>query len=256
MTFARLIKQDAKQARSVMISYDPSHLLISLHIAKTAGTSFGHTLHDWFGERLYWHYFAEDSERLPHRVPERHWWGGRRKGICVHGHFERGKGTALDQYYPDAQQFLAFLREPAAVHLSLFQFQWALLQQGKLIFRGQPQKAIMYHDREGVMRNTLDVDEFFENGKSVIGAQFPFDWNADSLERTIEDKFIHLGAMELYENSVTAIAEKLVKRKPPVMYNENKSPDGPRPTVGALSIFQRKHSSEYALWEYALKMNA
>ncbi len=118
-TFERISRVEAPQPGSrpsAKQAYDPSKLLISLHVPKTAGTSFCTTLKSWFGEdRLRLHYRGADAD------PVRH--AGIGAQACVHGHFNRVRGIGALAYYPEAQQFITFLRDP----FSRFVSQWRYL---------------------------------------------------------------------------------------------------------------------------------
>lgn len=86
-------------------AYDPGRPLFSLHVPKTAGTSFRRDLEGWFGvERMAYHYRG-DQGQAPARATLA-------PGLCVHGHFNRLRGIGVRQYYPDADQFIVFLRDP------------------------------------------------------------------------------------------------------------------------------------------------
>lgn len=85
--------------------HDRAKALISLHIPRTAGNSFRNDLETWFGRGdLFLHYRGDRGE-LPARTTLR-------PGLCVHGHFNRVRGIDALDYYPDADQFVIFLRDP------------------------------------------------------------------------------------------------------------------------------------------------
>ena len=46
-------------------AYDPRRPLFSLHVPKTAGTSFRNDLETWFGEDLALHYRGDQGEAPP-----------------------------------------------------------------------------------------------------------------------------------------------------------------------------------------------
>src|SRR5262249_41350915 len=84
----------------------PSQPLFSLHVPKTAGTSFRKDLEGWFGPDLALHYRGDQGE-----PPAR---AALRPGLCVHGHFNRLRGIGVRQYYPDAGQFIVLRPAPFA----------------------------------------------------------------------------------------------------------------------------------------------
>src|SRR6185312_9901072 len=99
-----------------MKAYDRDAPLISLHIPKTGGTSLFRILQGWFGDRLMRHYAQNGAP------PQRHALTG---PICVHGHFNAALGVGVPQYYPDAPQFMTFLREPFERYVS----QWFAMRR-------------------------------------------------------------------------------------------------------------------------------
>jgi len=93
--------------------YDPTQPLISIHVPKTAGSSFRAVLARWFEGRIFYHYPDEQTGTLP----VTHAW---KAGTCIHGHFNRHRGTGVYDYYPQASQFITFLRDPFATRVSLY----------------------------------------------------------------------------------------------------------------------------------------
>lgn len=84
------------------MSYNPEKPLISGHFPKCAGTSFNRVLRKWFGRKLLRHYVDEKTGRMPKRYSL---YGGMftkrpKVGLCIHGHFNRERGTGVDAYYP------------------------------------------------------------------------------------------------------------------------------------------------------------
>jgi len=87
-----------------MLNYKFSKTLISIHIPKTGGTSFKDVLYTWFGKNLFFHYYNEREGIMPVKyelLP----------GICIHGHFNRKRNFGVQDYYPEATQFITILRD-------------------------------------------------------------------------------------------------------------------------------------------------
>lgn len=96
-----------------MRPYDPALPLISIHIPKCAGSSLVDVLRHWFaGPRLRMHYRPAGTPSLhgaSDGLPPRH---ALSAGMCVHGHFNGARGFGVWDYYPEASQFITFVREP------------------------------------------------------------------------------------------------------------------------------------------------
>jgi hypothetical protein len=131
-------------------------LYVSVHIPKTAGTSFQQYLAQVFGEGLILDYrskpldsdyeqravnnLAEDSETYRHIFQLL-----KQRDVCVHGHFLPAKYLAL---FPEAS-LITWLREPAQRLMSHYEF-W---QQNP-----QPEHKVARY----VLENKLSFTEFCE----------------------------------------------------------------------------------------------
>jgi hypothetical protein len=98
-----------------MRKYITEKPLFSIHIPKTAGTSFQKILKCWFGDDLYLHYFDEKNNKMPEKYILK-------SGLCIHGHFNKKRGFGVFDYYPEADQFITIIRDPLELHLSNFFF--------------------------------------------------------------------------------------------------------------------------------------
>ena len=96
-----------------MKNYNRNETLISIHIPKTGGTSLRKILRKWFGEKLFLHYFNEKDCSMPVKYEFA-------SGICIHGHFNSRRGFGINDYYPQATQFITFLRDPFDILISRF----------------------------------------------------------------------------------------------------------------------------------------
>lgn len=130
-------------------SYDPARPLISIHVPKGGGSTVRDNLGAWFGERLREHYADEAQARLPIHWPLA-------AAMCVHGHFNNRCGFGVTDYYPDADQFITFLRDPLELHVSLYfylkQHQGSYHRAGRL-YRVQEEFPDLGAFIEGICRD-------------------------------------------------------------------------------------------------------
>jgi hypothetical protein len=175
--------------------YSPAEALISLHIPKTAGTAFAEVLADWFpSPRLKLHYRKDDV------LPVKHTLLG---GDCIHGHFNIARGFGVPQYYPEATQFVTFMREPFDRMLSLWFFS----------ARPRPQEG-----RVGIHRAVEDFGSWIEsraeaqrsgqNASSFLW-QLPHALQGTSIQRMIDEEFVFIGLTDRMQQSVLALSRKL-----------------------------------------------
>jgi hypothetical protein len=214
-----------------MKAYDPSAPLISLHIPKTGGTSLFRILQGWFGDKLIRHY-AHNG--VP---PQRHALTG---PICVHGHFNAAAGVGVPQYYPQAEQFMTFLREPFDRYVS----QWFAMRRVRTRKGVDPGAG---PDFETALRRRARGNRSRRNIYSMV-SQFPEPPGPDNFGALMDEKFVFVGIMERYQESLDALAAVLGKpRVEAVRLNKHPSENG---AYESLRPFYKKHfTDEYAIYD-------
>lgn len=169
-----------------MLLYEKTSPLIALHIPKCGGTSFGHLLASWFPEpQLLLHYRQAGP-------PPRHELEG---PVCVYGHFNSARGVGVEEYYPQAKQFITIVREPFDRFLS----QWFYLR---------PQ-----------MPEKMTFDAWIHcRGEDQLQRrnEYSFIWHIPyvrekPIDKIFADHFVFIGTMERYRDSVAGIAAALNK---------------------------------------------
>lgn len=176
-------------------TYDPGKLLLSLHIPKTAGSSFRSILGQWFGERLHNHYPGWPT---PLTLAES------QADSCVHGHFTRRNNTAIHQTYPEADQFITIMREPFDRTISEWRFKNMLKANG---------------DPVGEMDDDPDFDTWFGRRIDEVTAQsttrlmtqMPTDLTFETAHTAFDRDFVAVGLSERFPETLRLFAALLGK---------------------------------------------
>ncbi len=235
-----------------MRRYDPTEPLISLHVPKTAGTSLRLSLETWFPDgRLCLHY--QDTTTL--RVPEKH---DARGPICIHGHFEAARGYGVDDYYPDARQFIVFLRDPFERVVSLYSF--IRKHQCARSSVGWRERLLKRKDATGDFIPFDDWIPFLENekaaGRSIASPMFfPGAPDAEAVTRAMADKFVFVGITERYESSLDTLAMLLGKKRTTV-HHVNRTRRACQDFAKWRPAHARAFPEEYELYEAGLQINS
>lgn len=226
-----------------MREYNPNLPLISVHIPKSGGTSLRSVLNFWFKLRKYSHYYNQVKGEMPRkRKLTRVFSSSFKKNVCIHGHFNHNWGFGIEDYYPEVEQFIAFIRDPVDMHISHFHYQLGRIKNGKKYIRGK------------LVDGILDIDEFFEKENSKLLKPFPWEINENNIPDLISKHFVHIGVMEHFQDSLDLLAEKLDKRKMTIPH-KNSSPRMQKPSESVLRKFRKNSSLEYLFYEEAMKSN-
>ena len=133
-----------------------------------------------FGCGLYLHYRAEQWDTTPRKVPL-----GRRYGLfkrtykseCVHGHFDpETDGGDLFQYYPNASQFITFLRDPLEMQLSLFFYLRMMVETGNMYWRGKKIKDMEYNG---------NIDQWVEERSCYLLKFLPMEFDKNNFKKIL-----------------------------------------------------------------------
>lgn len=225
-----------------MKPYDPARTLVSLHIPKTAGTSFTDALTAWFGpDDLHFHYRAKDGS-LPVLTQER-------PGLCVHGHFNRVRGFGGRASYPGASQFIVFLRNP----FDRFVSQWLYLHY-------QVQEGFVIPELDEVK----DFEAWLERRKAVSDAgEDSFSFLAQLADRAdpadpadpaavFGSDYVAIGLTERYDESLALFAAQLSKTAPPSSW-VNRARGEAGPFAGWRDAHEKAFPLEYAVYAEAVR---
>jgi hypothetical protein len=230
-----------------MIEYNKKELLISLHLTKCGGTSFNRLLKLWFHFGYHRHYYNDKTCQLPEKLEI----AGLKKifPVCVHGHFKVHTPYELNKYYPESKQFITIFRNPLTAHLSTYSYIRQCIA------------AKAFYGENGILetRNIAEgLEDFVENHHCGILNCFPFKVDKDNFRDMIQEHFIHIGVMERMETSLQILAKKLHKPyfKMPVLNSSFNYKEKEQLSEKSKKIFIEKHELEFAIYEYALKLNS
>lgn len=177
-----------------MIPYDKDKSLLFIHIPKCGGSSLIQVIKGWFKTACHEHYYQPETASMPQKYPLK-------KGTCIYGHFNRKRGFGIEDYYPDAEQFITFLREPLEIAISnYFYWKWTL----------RPYRLELGTLKEGDQWDFRDIQDFFEKRPRSHMLDFlPRDLNATNFQNVLEETFIYIGITEDLDTSVNHLAKRL-----------------------------------------------
>lgn len=220
-----------------MIAYNPNKPLISIHIPKTGGISFRNILSLWFGDKLMFHYYDERKGEFPvkHNLAP---------GCCVHGHFNRKRGFGVDSYYPEADQFITFLRDPFEILISRY-FYVKRNELAGMSFRD----GNLFTLPEGV-NDFLEKEIINPNYHPNILDYFPVPINHSNYKNIIDNQFVFIGFADKYQESIKRLSAILGLPVPDVGI-ENASERSETVDYNLKDFFIKQHPLEYEVYNYA-----
>lgn len=223
--------------KHAMREYDRSQPLIVIHVPKAAGTSSQKIFQNWFGEGFLRHYFNEQTGEMP----DKHDLFGIHtvnKPLLLHGHFNRLRNFGVEDYYPEAKQFITILRDPFELTVSHYFY--------------TRKNTSNWKDQSRVPTNTLR--EYLLNTKPNMLNHFPREMSLNNYKEVIEDNFIDIGITEYLGESMKRIASKLNLPYDSALlghYNvterDQEVPDQLR------DMFIENNQLEFAVYDYALE---
>ena len=221
-----------------MRPYDPKQPLVSIHIPRCGGTSLRRVLQGWFGERMHIHYFQQNDA-----PPPRLQLGA---GDCIHGHFNRQRGIGVPDYYPDATQCIAFLRDPLEAAISNYFF-WKR--------KARPRQIALGRLVPGGPGDYRDIEDFFRDRPlSVIPDFLPEPIGSGSIDSLLSRRFLYIGFLEEYPRSLAALAALLGKPPAAIGRENNAERDAERLSEASRERFRESNLEAYAVCEAARRL--
>ncbi len=217
-----------------MIHYDRNKPLIFIHIPKCGGTSLVNIFRDWFENRCYRHYYRKHEGLMPEKYPLK-------EGICIYGHFNRKRGFGVEDYYPEVDQFVTFLRDPLEMAKSNY-FYWKKILRSLKIELGTL--------KEGDHFDFRDIQDFFsKRPRSHLLNFLPQDINEKNFKEILEQKFIYIGITEDLENSVNRMAQCLDCPQAAISHLNKSQRDEELP-LEMEEKFKAENKLEYLVYNY------
>jgi len=219
-----------------MKTYDRNKPLISIHIPKNGGVSFGQVLGQWFGKDLYFHYYDE----IKNKFPERH---RLLPGVCIHGHFNKKRNFGIQDYYPEADQFITFLRDPFEILVSRYFFVKKRYAEGRSFLAGNPLQ--LSKDLDEYLKMEITKKDYHPN----ILDYMPTEVTMSNFKEVINEYFVYIGIIEDYQFSIDRLAGKFNYPSLPVGHL-NKSERFGSYSSEYKKKFIESHPVEYAFYRY------
>ena len=215
--------------------YDRTKPLISIHLPKTAGTTFRKNILSEWDCRVLHHYDYHGTNKFT-KLPIINLElldDYQKKPIIVHGHFYKDR-CGISEYYPYIDQYITILREPLKAQISLYYFSFKL----------------------DCANPEVSLDKWIKHGKPHgLPRFFPEEITLNNYKDIIESNFIEIGIAEKMEESMYRFAKALdmpfdtewltVKENVTVYDSSLLSED-------LINEFKQKHEIDYAIYNYIL----
>lgn len=220
-----------------MKQFDKEKPLILIHIPKTAGMSVKEIYKGWFGDNLLFHYKDWSNNSLPNKH-SLYIDSDNKNPNVIYGHFNSGAGFGIEQYYPEANQFVTILRDPFEIAVSGYFYM----------------KLNKPDWRERLNLQAGGLREYISELQSNVLDYFPVKVREDNYKQVIEELFIEIGVMEYLDESMIRISTKLGKPYTPNSLSKLNTSKrcGEKIPIDLKEDFKQRHELEYKLYNYVL----
>jgi len=205
------LKARVLQLQQYFKPFEPEHPVLSIHVPKTAGTSFRAVLEGWFGRNFFLYYpdiALEEVKQLQDLAP----------GQCVHGHFNRRKHFGLEHFAGgealERANIITVLRDPYRMLVSLF-FYYKYQASQEVI-----EKSVLVDERPQEFKPFFDL--FLQKGHFLFSYLFPSPGFTEHAMDPYLKNYTFIGIQEELALSVQLLAAVLGK-KPPELPQKNLS---------------------------------
>jgi len=218
-----------------MQTYNPNKPLIFSHIPKSAGTSVLGVFKAWFGGNLFLQYGPSEGHDLEH-PPE----PGR--PVAVYGHFNRQRGKAIDQCYPQVEQFITILRDP-----------WERVVSGYFYRMQTAASRNRYHKVAAMeIEEYMDKWPFDDPDYGPPSSNFlPRPCDMGNFREILNSGFVQIGLTEDLPRSLARIATALGTTFEATQLPHVNAAPRSSPTPEHLKpAFMARNALEYAIYDY------
>lgn len=221
-----------------MKSYNGELPLIVIHVPKAAGTSSKKFFEHWYGEGFLCHYYDELKGEMPEKrdLFRLH----KADSPCVlHGHFNKLRGFGVEDYYPDATQFITILRDPFEIAVSAYFY--------------IRKNSSGWKDKTRIPREA-SIESYLIKAKSGILNHFPREITPANYKDILEEYFIEVGIAERLEESMKWIAYKLGMPYEADLLGHHNATDRDQEVPSYLrDLFAERHQLEFDVYNYAVE---
>lgn len=166
-------------------------------------------------------------------------------GICIHGHFNRTREIGIGNYYPDADQFVAIIRDPLERAISYYFF-WKAKHRQKLIDIGTLKE-------DDILDYKNITDYFNKRPHTNILNFFPAGMTKTNYKQFLKKHFIYIGIAEDLDTSIRRMAERLGFPEPEIGHI-NASERNEEIPAKVKETFIKNNPFEYEFYNYVLKI--
>lgn len=168
-------------------------------------------------------------------------------GICIHGHFNARRNFGIMHYYSDARQFITFLRDPFDILVSRYYYVKMREKAGISYRDGKP--TALPDDVNHFLEQEIHNPDYTPN----ILDFFPANLTKHHFKDIIKSRFIFIGFMDLYQESLDRLADLLgfPRMTAPFM---NKSERFGEVDPALRKTFIIEHPFEYEVYTYARQL--
>lgn len=223
-----------------MKNYSKHEPLIIIHTPKTAGTSVRAVFESWFRPNFRTHYFDWQQKAMPkrHDIEVLH---SKDKPLAIYGHFNSDRGFGVQDYYPEAAQFITILRDPFEMMVSRYFY----LREQEVQRNSPPRLQLM------------DLVSYLRQEKVEMLNFFPREVTSSNYKDIIEQYFVEVGVTDKLAKSLARIAKKLgYEFDEGDIQHMNKSKKIEEFPAWYRKEYVDKHPLEFAVYEYALSRYA
>lgn len=220
-----------------MKAYNNKEALIFIHIPKAGGTSLRKVLKAWYLDNFKLHYFDEVNNKLPQKY-------ALEPGICICGHFNAARGFGIEEYYPEAEQFVTFMRDPFELIVSRYYYVKKREREGISFANGKPTN--LPSDVNEFLESVIHNPDYSPNMLSF----FPRRLSLSNYKQVIDKYFVFIGFLDDYQNSLYLLAELLGFPRMAAPF-ENKSERFGEVDPALRKAFINEHPLEYEVYNYA-----